>query len=47
MIWTQLYYRAYELCLKANRYEVIPELPQMDVAALLGVIARFTRLLED
>lgn len=45
MIWTQLYYRAYELCLKANRYEIIPELAFMDIATLSGVIARLTRLL--
>lgn len=46
-LWNELYQRAYELCFKANRYEVIGELVYMDIATLSGLIARLSRLIES
>jgi hypothetical protein len=39
MTITDLQNRAYALCLKAGRYEIIPELACMDCLQLTGLIA--------
>lgn len=39
MTITDLQNRGYELCLKAGRYEIIPELACMDCLQLTGLIA--------
>jgi hypothetical protein len=36
---TDLQNRAYELCLKAGRYEIIPEIACMDYLQLTGLIS--------
>ncbi|WP_157381528.1 hypothetical protein [Methylophilus sp. 5] len=44
---TDLQKRAYELCLKAGRYEIIPELACMDSLQLSGLITWLLRLQES